>query len=230
MKRSAIRLVLGLSVLLSGVLLGSAASAQMSAKQAQDRYQKETKGASIDDFVRQLESDDPEKRLEAVKSLETSKEKKAIEYLVQALGDQDMRVKAKAIDALGNLRATDSTPVLIQHLFLRNTDTDVKNRILASLGKIGDANSAAPIAEFLQRDLNQTTRGTAIFALGEIANPESLKTLDDIEQKDDNAQLRRLAREAATKVRYHQSLLQVEAKEPPETFLNRNQPPAAPPQ
>ena len=65
--------------------------------------------------------------------------------LVQALGDSDMRIKAKAIDALGNVRANDAVPVLIQQLFLRDTETYVKQRILASLGKIGDQRAASPM-------------------------------------------------------------------------------------
>ena len=92
-----------------------------------------------------------------------SNDPKAVEYLVQALGDPDMRVKAKAIDACGNLRATDATPVLIQQLFLRGTDAEVKQRILAALGKIGDGRAAKPIQEFLSRDLDHATRGTAIL-------------------------------------------------------------------
>ena len=228
MKRPAVRVAaVGLATLV--LFLARPSSGQISAGQVQDRYNKNTRGTSIDDFVRQLNSEDPEKRLQGVKSLEESKDKKAIEFLVQAMGDQDMRVKAKAIDALGNLRAAEATPVLIQHLFLRTTDTDVKNLILASLGKIGDANSAAPIVEFLRRDLDPALRGTAIYALGDIGNPESLTLLGEIEQKDANGQVRRLAREAATKIRYHQSLLQIEAKEPPETFLKRDQPPGGQP-
>ena len=95
----------------------------------------------------------------------------AVAYLVQALGDPDMRVKAKAIDACGTLRATDATPVLVQQLFLRGTDPEVKQRILAALGKIGDPRAAKPIKEFLGRDLDHATRGTAIFALGDIGAP-----------------------------------------------------------
>ena len=137
-------------------------------QKARERYDRQTKGASIDEFVRRLNGDDPEKRLQAVKSLEESKDLKAVEYLVQALGDSDVRIRAKAIDALGNLRAREASPVLIQQLVLRNVEPSVKQRLLASLGKIGDERSAAAIMEFMQRDLDPATRGTAIFALGDI--------------------------------------------------------------
>jgi HEAT repeat protein len=191
-----------------------------------ERYERNTKGANIDDFVRNLNSDDPEKRLEGIKSLQETQDEKVVEYLLQALGDPDMRIKAKAIDALGNVRATEATPVLIQHLFLRDTETYVKQRILASLGKIGDQRAAGPIIEFLRRDLDPDVRGTGIFALGEIGATESLEYLEDVEESDANATLRRLAREATRKVKHHQSLLQVEAKEPATNFLRSERAPA----
>jgi len=139
----------------------TAARGQISADQVRQRYDRQTKGGSIDEFARDLRSEDPADRLKGVKSLSESTDPKAVEYLVQALGDADMRVKAKAIDACGNVRAADATPVLIQQLFLRGTDPEVKQRILAALGKIGDQRAAKPIQEFLGRDLDHATRGTA---------------------------------------------------------------------
>jgi HEAT repeat protein len=115
--------------------------------------------------------------------------------------------------------------VLIQQLFLRDTQDSVKRRILAALGQIGDERAVKPIAEFLQRDLDDDTRGTAIYALGEIGSPTAIDTLQDIEKNSDNPTLQRLAREAQVKVRYHQAMLQTEAKEPLDTFLKRDLPP-----
>ena len=194
---------------LTGVLLlvsALPATAQISSQQVRQRYEKSTKGTSIEDFVKKLESDDADKRLEAVKSLGASKDNKAVEYLIQALGDTDVRVQAKAVDMLGELRATDATPVLIQHLFLRTTDAQMKQRLLASLGKIGDIRAARPIMEFLQRDLDPATRGTAIYALGDIGAPESADALSQIAQADQDATVRRLAGEALNKVQQHQAV------------------------
>jgi HEAT repeat protein len=195
------------------------ARAQISGNQIKERYERNTTGSSIDDYVRNLNSDDPAKRLQGVKSLTTSKDPKAIEYLLQAVGDDDVRVKAKAIDGLADLRATEATPVLIQQLFLRSTEPFVEQRILASLGKIGDPRATQPILEFLQQDLNQETRGTAIYALGDIGSPEAIAPLAELEKTEQNATLQRLAREASAKVKYHQAVLKTEAKEPLDTFL-----------
>jgi HEAT repeat protein len=201
------------------------AAAQINSQQVRQRYEKSTKGTSIEDFVKKLESDDADKRLEGVKSLGASKDTKAVAYLIQALGDSDMRVQAKAVDMLGEMRATDATPVLIQHLFLRTTDAQMKQRLLAALGKIGDVRAARPIMEFLQRDLDAATRGTAIYALGDIGAPESADTLSQIAKADDDATVRRLAGDALSKVQQHQAIQQKELKGVPETFLEPKQPP-----
>jgi len=206
-------------------LLACSAGAQISPDQIRNRYDKSTKGTSIDDFVKKLNSDDPEKRLEGVKSLSDSKDNKATEFLIQATGDSDIRVQAKAIAALGDLRATDATPVLIQYLSRRTVENNMKQLILASLGKIGDARAARPIMEFMQRDLDPATRGTAIFALGEIGAPESTDALSHLAQSEEDPTLRRLANEALAKVQTHQAAIQKEAKGPSQTFLEPKEPP-----
>jgi len=146
---------------------------------------------------------------------------------VQALGDADLRVKAKAIDACGSARAGDATPVLVQMLVLRGTEPEVERRILAALGKIGDSRAAAPVKEYLGRDLDKATRGTALFALGDIADPESLVFLETFERTEPDPTLKRIAREARAKVLYQQTVRKTEAPQPLDTFLRPE--PGAPP-
>ncbi len=214
-----------LSLVCGALGLALPAHAQISSNQVRQRYDKSTKGTSIDDYVHNLASDDPAKRLEAVKSLGASKDNKAVEYLIQALGDADVRVQAKAIAMLGDMRASDATPVLVQYLFLRTTDPNMKQLILASLGKIGDARAARSIVEYLHRDLDPATRGTAIFALGEIGAPEAVETLSQIAAADQDQTVRRLASEAVAKVEQHQAVMKKEVKGPSETFLEPKGPP-----
>jgi HEAT repeat protein len=209
------------------VLLTGTAVAQINSNQMRQRYEKHTKGTSVEDFVKNLSSSDPDKRLEGVKSLGASKDPKAIEYLVQAVGDTDVRVQVKAIQMLGDLRANDATPILVQYLFLRTTDPKMKQLILAALGKIGDTRAAQPLIEFLHRDLDRATRGTAIFALGEIGAPESVEPLEHIAQADSDPTVRRLANEAKSKVEAHQAVIKSQVKEPYETFLKPKGPAAA---
>lgn len=212
---------------LAALVLAAAApaAAQISADQVRQRYDKQTKGAGVEEWARKMNSDDPLERLEGVKSLASSTDPAAVPYLVQALGDTDVRVKAKAIDACGTARAADATPVLVQMLFLRGTSPEVERRILAALGKIGDQRSSVQIIEFLGRDLDRATRGTALFALGDIADPASVDFLDKFAGEEPDPTLKRLAREAAAKVRYQQSVRNTEAKQPLDTFLKKDEPP-----
>jgi HEAT repeat protein len=142
-----------------------------------------------------------------------------VTYLIEALGDSDVRVQAKAVQMLGDLRATDATPVLVQYLFLRTTTADMKQLMLASLGKIGDTRAAKPLMEFLQRDLDPTMRGTVIFALGEIGATEAVDLLQTIAEVDTDQTVRRLAGEAKSKVAQHQAVIKSQVKGPAETFL-----------
>ncbi len=218
--------------LVAAICVGLAASlvapsaAQMSGQHAKQRYDKATKGASIDDFVKRLGSEDGDVRLEAVKSLGTSGEPKAVEYLIQAMGDPDVRVQAKAITILGDLHATDAVTILVQYLSRTTTNTNLKQMILAALGKIGDARAAIPIVEFLQRDLDPSTRGTGVFALGEIAATDSLDSLKRIAANDEDPSVRRLAGEALSKVEYRQAAVKREVKAPSQNFLKpKDEPP-----
>jgi HEAT repeat protein len=126
---------------------------------------------------------------------------KATEYLIAAASDTDMRIRIKAIDTLGNVKAKDATPLLIQQLFMRDTDVPTKQRLLASLGKIGDSRATSPIVDFLSRDVDPATRGTAIFALGEIGDRAALPALDALAKDERDEMLRGIAQEAARKIR-----------------------------
>ncbi len=202
-----------------------AAAAQFSGQQARQRNQKNTKGASIEDSVKHLASEDADERLEAVKSLGSSGEPKAVQYLIQAVGDSDERVEAKAIVLLGDLRAADAIPVLVQYLSRSTVNNRLKPLILAALGKIGDARAALPIAEFLQRDLEPSIRGTAVFALGEIASSESIETLRKVAENDTDANVQRLATEALAKVEYRRAAVKREVKAPAQNFLKPKEEP-----
>lgn len=225
---STFRYRLGPALVATGLLVcASSVHAQApSSDGMRQRYDKQSKTSSnLDEFIRKLDSDDPLERLDAVKSLGESKDNKAIPYLIQAVGDPDERVQVKAIEMLGEMRATDATPVLVQHLFIKSTRPEMKRRILASLGKIGDQSAAKPILEFLQRDLDPGTRGTAIYALGDLGASEALEPLKKIAQDDQDPTLRRLAREASNKIQYHQEVQLKEVKQPLDTFLPKEPPP-----
>lgn len=184
---------------------GERLGTQLSGDRVKDRINRQKKGANITEWVRRLHNDRPETRLDAVKSLGDSKDPKAIEHLLYATADVDIRVKVKAIEYLGNLRATDATPVLVQQLFLRDVGPGVKQKILVALGKIGDPRGAEPIMEFLKRKIDLPTRATALFALREVGNDRILAFLDDLSHNEPSPPLRQLAADAAVNIRHRLS-------------------------
>lgn len=184
---------------------GTSTGSQLSGDRVRDRINRKQKGANIQEWVRRLKNDRPETRLEAVKSLGDSKDPKAIEHLLNATADLDIRVKIKAIDYLGTLKATDATPVLVQQLFLRDVGLGVKQKVLVALGKIGDPRGAEPILEFLKRDLDPQTKGTALFALRDVGNDNTLPFLDNLAHSEPFPPLRRIAAEAAQDIRHRLS-------------------------
>src|SRR5439155_17409662 len=145
-----------------------------------DRYRAPQQTQKLDENVRKLKSDDPDTRLEGIRGLGEVNDPKAIEYLVAATSDPDMRIRIKAIDTLGQIRAKEAIPLLVQQLFMRDTDLGTKRRILVSLGKIGDDRATRPIIDFLSRDVDPSARGNAIFALGDIGDPAAIAPLEVI--------------------------------------------------
>jgi HEAT repeat protein len=166
-----------------------------------DRYRKPESGQKLSDSVRKLKGDDPEERLEAIRTLGGIDDPKAVESLVGAASDPDMRVRIKAIDTLGQVRAKEATSLLIQQLFMRDTDLGTKQRILASLGRIGDTRATGPIVDFLARNVDPAVRGNAIFALGDIGDPAALPSLEAMAKDGADPTLRGLAAQAARKIR-----------------------------
>lgn len=157
---------------------------------------------------------DPEAgiRLEAVKELSGSDDKAAVPLLIEATADVDPRVKLKAIDALGTMRASDATPVLVQMLYLRDSPTWLKQRVLVALGKIGDQRSARPVADFIARDTDRATIGTAIFALGEIGDPATIPDLQKLNSSSTDERLRQLSEDSIGKIRQRAINPEIEVK------------------
>lgn len=201
------RSALALSVIaVSGLPAAAQSGLGLPGQQGSQRSTKQSNpGTSdLDESTKNLRDEDAATRLEAVKALAASQDKKAIEHLIEATADLDPRVKIKAIDALGSLRAADATPVLVQVLYMRESEPWLKQRVLVALGKIGDTRSARPISDFLSRDADAATRGTAIYALGEIGDPKSVPDLRRIGETQTDETSQRLVRDAIGKIEQQQ--------------------------
>ncbi len=214
-----------LSVMLLLFVTGPAV-AQMSRSHERQQYDK-GQGATLEALTKQLSSDDPVKRLEAVKALGSAKDSRAVGLLIQATSDSDVRVQAKAIQVLGDMRASEATPALVERLLLRTSDPNMNQLILASLGKIGDTRAAQPLTEFLHRDLDAPTRGTAVYALGEIGASESVEALDHLAQTDPDETIRRLAREAKAKIEAHHAVIHTDMNDRSEQLFVPQRPSAS---
>ena len=170
------------------------------AQRGPQRTQPAANSSALEEWGRELRETDPVRRLDAVKALSTQKDEQAIEYLIEATADEDLRVRLKAIDCLGNARASAATPVLVQSLYLAETESLMKRRVLVALGKIGDSRAAKPIGDYLAQDHDIPLVGTAVFALGEIGAETSLGDLQKLTSDSKDDRIVQLAKEAIDKI------------------------------
>ena len=143
---------------------------------------------------------DPRVRAEALDKLRGVNEPKAQEILIEGLTDPDIRVKIRAIDILGAQQATLAVPLMTQQLFLRETQAVVKLHIVAALGRIGDSRGTLPVVGYLKEARDDSARGTAVFALGEIGDPHATDILVQTVTNDKNPMVRKLAQESLEKI------------------------------
>jgi len=143
---------------------------------------------------------DPRVRAEALDKLRGVNEPKAQEILIEGLTDPDIRVKIRAIDILGAQQATLAVPLMTQQLFLRETQAVVKLHIVAALGRIGDSRGTLPVVGYLKEARDDSARGTAVFALGEIGDPHATDILVQTVTNDRNPMVRKLAQESLEKI------------------------------
>jgi HEAT repeat protein len=144
---------------------------------------------------------DPRVRVEGLEKLRyVGNSNDATEILDRGLNDVDVRVRIKAVDVLGARAVNDAVPVMSQRLFLRQTPAIEKLHLVAALGRIGDSRGTLPILEYLDEAQDEASRGTAVFALGEIGDPAANDKLMQIVGDDKSAMVRRLAQEALEKI------------------------------
>jgi HEAT repeats len=155
----------------------------------------------IKEAKRRFADADPRVRVEGLEKLRyVNNQTDSTEILDRGMNDIDVRVRIKAVDVLGARGVNDVVPLMAQRLFLRQTPAIEKLHLVAALGRIGDARGTLPIIEYLDEATDQDSRGTAVFALGEIGDPESNDRLIQIVQNDKSAMVRRLAKEALEKI------------------------------
>ncbi|HUN60036.1 MAG TPA: HEAT repeat domain-containing protein [Candidatus Binataceae bacterium] len=165
-----------------------------------NRKQGEKDEDVIKDAKRDIDDADPRVRVQGLEKLRYVQSTDANDLLFRGLVDSDVRVRIKAIDVLGARSVNDAVPAMSQELFLRETPAVEKLHLVAALGRIGDQRGTMPVIEYLKETQDSDSRGTAVFALGEMADPRANDTLIQIVDNDPNATVRKLAQEALEKI------------------------------
>jgi HEAT repeat protein len=160
----------------------------------------ETPFKIIKDVKLGLKDADPAVRVTEIEKLRYLQDPEVNKILIDSVSDPDVRVKVKAIDILGAREASDSGTPMSTMLFLRSTEPIVKLHLVAALGRIGDAQGAVPVMQYLGEDQDDRGRGTAVFALGEIGSDKAVPLLNAVVAQDHSPMVRRLAKEALQKV------------------------------
>jgi HEAT repeat protein len=189
--------------------LGSALSSDALSHQGQVRpgvddvashAAQETPFKIIKDVKLGLKDADPNARVSELTRLRDLQDPEVNQILIQSMADPDLRVKLKAIDILGAREANPAVAPMSSMLFLRSTEQIVKLHLVAELGRIGDAQGALPVMQFMAEPEDERGRGTAVFALGEIASDKAVPLLNKVVADDQSPMVRRLAREALRKI------------------------------
>jgi HEAT repeat protein len=215
---SRVRLILASAFLASAIVLPQAVRAQMiggrpgptsngmsmqGLEQAGPGSLKTT-GKSADEAIRdakrKFNDADPRVRVTGLEALRFVDSNDANEILFRGVADPDVRVRIKAVDVLGSRGVSDAVPIMSQELFLRETPAVEKLHLVAALGRIGDQRGAMPIVNYLKETDDSDSRGTAVYALGEIGDPTANDALIQIVSTDQNPMVRKLAREAIEKI------------------------------
>ena len=106
---------------------------------------------------------------------------------VLALLDSDQATirgdAAEALGIIGDVKAVDPLVVL-----LGDEDKTVRSKVCMALGTLGDPKAAKPLLKVAQEDIEKYVRGDAAYALGRIADqdslPEMIKLLKDADVND----------------------------------------------
>lgn len=100
-------------------------------------------------------------------------EKKDVNGLLSALNHADYQVRSEAQDALVLLGDTAFTPLMSA---LQNPDTEAKDRIVTTLGRMRDPRAVEPFIRLLETD-DGTLLTAVIGALGNIGDPRAVDPL-----------------------------------------------------
>jgi HEAT repeat protein len=180
--------------------LVAAAQDQQRTHPAVQRYNKTARGANVEEWKRRLSEPDVRTRLEAVESLGSKGGDEAIQPLIEATADADYRVRTRAIAYLGQLRALEAAPVLMQLLFLTDVGREEKLRALSSLGLIADPSTSERLVGYAATIDDDDLACRAVYAVGEVADPKSKARVAALKGTRPGTDMDRLVADALVKI------------------------------
>lgn len=123
-------------------------------------------------LLQNLNDSDPFVRVESVQALGEIQKKQSLVAVCGCLNDENIYVRAYAAEALGKISTIDVSFALSKLLpTMDDPSPYVRVFMAAALGEFQDPRAIAPLKEMLQ-DKDETVRGMATWALGNIENSQ----------------------------------------------------------
>src|SRR5215510_5400191 len=125
-------------------------------------------GAAETVALRDLNSSaDPYLRARAIVAEGRSGNSANVDFLIQALSDNDQLIRRTAATALGDLKAANAIDPLLA--LLKDDDQSVRSSAAVALGRIGDKRAVEPLqSTFSEAGANQWEYAVALYKLGKV--------------------------------------------------------------
>jgi len=103
--------------------------------------------------------------------------------LAPLLEDQDLQVRCRTIEALGEIREPGEDLSERMLTFLQDSDSRIRMHVALALGKCRYAPACSPLMDSL-RDSNHNVRGLSAWALGNLGDERAIEALIDALEDD----------------------------------------------
>jgi len=145
------------------------------------------------EYLGHLANEHPEDgyRAAACEALGETKNARAVELLVEPLGDKVPYVRDRAARALGSLRSEKHIPELLRVL-KSDTDSGVRASAAFTLGNIGSKRATKGLVEALESDKEGQVPEAVLFALMHVMDASALPALRAELKQETNSERRRV--------------------------------------
>lgn len=167
---------------------------------AVERARKVREGPPGSDQAERFRHPDPAVRIQALKALADAGDPDGRDIALTALDDADPRVQSKALECLLQLKAKDAAPALVQRMFLKGSSVPLRKRILATLGRLGDVETARQLLEYASGEPDPALRGAAISSVTRLADRSIAPALKGFADQEKDPGIQRMVNEALARM------------------------------